>query len=339
VRVLVTGAAGFVGSNVVSEAAELGVEVSGLIRSAPPVPDPRCRYLVADLLDPAATRAAVLEARPDAIVHTAILNDHVRLYSERRLAWDSYVGATRTLADAANETGALLVTVSSDWVFDGQDGSYDEQAPPNPVNFYGVLKAVSEVVTLERARLGAVARLAGVMGTHRARPSLPRGQDAGFGYFVASLVVALARGEPFTVWESDAINMRATPSLASHSARLILEICSRRLTGIYHCVGGEAASRGELAHAAAEVFGLDATLLRFGPPDPHALPPAPVPRDTSLDAQLTAGALGVSLPSLRELLALFRSEWLEAGGRGLDARPPSWEDRALERSRARKAST
>lgn len=337
-RVLVTGAAGFVGSNVVYEAAELGAEVSGLIRSAPPVPDPRCRYVVADLLDPAATRAAVLEARPDAIVHTAILNDLVRLYSERRLAWDSYVGATRTLADAANEARALLVTVSSDWVFDGESGNYDEQTPPNPINFYGVLKTVSEVVTLERARLGAVARLAGVMGTHRARPALPRGQDAGFGYFVASLVVALARGEPFTVWESDTINMRATPSLASASARLVLEICARRLTGVYHCVGGESVTRMELARAAAEVFGLDETLLRSGPPDPDALPPAPVPRDTSLDARLTAGALGVSLPSLRELLALFRREWLEAGGRGLDAPSPDWEDRVLERSRERKAS-
>lgn len=318
-RVLVTGAAGFVGSNLVYEAAELGADVVGLVRSSPPVPDPRCRYLVADLLDPAATRAAVLETRPDAIVHTAILNDHVRLYSERRLAWESYVAATRTLADAANETRALLVTVSTDWVFDGESGDYDEQAPPNPINFYGVLKTVSEVVTLERARLGAVARLAGVMGTHRARPALPRGQDAGFGYFVASLVVALARGEPFTVWESDTINMRATPSLASHSARLVLELCARRLTGVYHCVGGEAVSRFELARAAAEVFGLDEALLRRGPPDPHVLPPAPVPRDTSLDAQATAAALGVSLPSVRELLALLRSEWNELDDGALDA--------------------
>jgi hypothetical protein len=64
----------------------------------------------------------------------------------------------------------------------------------------------------------------------------------------------------------------------------------------------------ELAHAAAETFELDASLLRSGPPDPEALPPEPVPRDTSLDAQATADALGVELPSARELLRAFRSE-------------------------------
>ena len=305
---LVTGAAGFVGSNVVHEAVERGDEVVGLVRRVPPRPDWRCRYVTCDLLDPEAARAAVREAAPDAIVHTAILNDFRLLYDERRLAWSSYVGITHTLADAANDVGALLVTVSTDWVFDGERGGYDESEPPNPVNLYGVLKAISEVVTLERAARGAVARIAGVMGTHRARDVLPRGQDAGFGYFVASLVDTLERGEPFTVWESHAINMRATPSLASHSARLLLELCDRGLAGIYHCVGAEATTRMELAHASTEVFGLDPALLRSGPPDPDALPAAPVPRDTSLVAEQTAAALGVSLPSVRELLELFRAE-------------------------------
>jgi len=171
-----------------------------------------------------------------------------------------------------------------------------------------VLKAMSEVVTLERARSGAVGRVAGVMGTHRAQRSLPRRQDAGFGYFVASMIGALERGEPFTVWESDAINMRATPSLASRSARLLLDICERRLTGIFHCVGNDAISRMELARTAAEVFGLDEALLRSGPPEPEAHPPGPVPYDTSLIAKRTARALETRLPSVRELLALFREE-------------------------------
>jgi dTDP-4-dehydrorhamnose reductase len=307
VRVLVTGAGGFVGSNVVHEAVLREHDVVGLVRSTPSTRDPGCSYVTADLLDETAIRAVVV-AKPDVVVHAAILNDPAGLLSVRNLAWASYVGATRSLADAANEVGALLVTLSTDWVFDGRDGSYAEDAPPNPVNFYGVLKAFGELVTLERARLGAVARIAGVMGTHRARPALPRGQDAGFGYFVASIVDALGRGEPFIVWESDAINVRATPSLASHSARLVLDLCELGLTGVFHCVGAESATRMELARAAAEVFGLDASLIRSGPPDPDALPLEPVPRDTSLVATATATALGADLPTLRGLLTLFRDE-------------------------------
>lgn len=307
-RIVVTGAGGFVGSNVVHEAAARRQDVIGLVRSTPPVPHPDCTYVTADLLDADVTWAAIHEAEPDAVVHTAIFNDPAGLLASRRLAWDSYVGATRRLADAANDASALLVTISTDWVFDGREGGYAEDAPPNPVNFYGVLKTLSELVTLERARHAAVARIAGVMGTHRARTELPRGQDAGFGYFVASLADALEGGEQFTVWESDAINSRATPSLASHSARLILDLCERGLTGTFHCVGKEATTRMELARAAAEVFELDPSLLRSGPPDPAALPPEPVPADTSLVADATAAALGAELPTVRELLTLFRDE-------------------------------
>jgi dTDP-4-dehydrorhamnose reductase len=323
-RVYVTGAGGFVGSNVVWAAARRGDEAIGVVRTPPELPHPDCRYVTVDLLRADDLGASIRSARPDAIVHTAILNDFAALYADRGAAWNAYVRVTHTLADAANEIGAALVYVSSDWVFDGTQAGADEATPPNPINYYGVLKAASELVTLERARLPVVARVAGVMGTHRARAATPRTQDAGFGYFVGALVDALERDEPFTVWESDAIKMRAqccptinmvaTPSLASLSAEWILELAERGLQGIFHCCGGEPVSRMELARSAADVFGLDQSLLRSGPPDPAALPPAPIPRDTSLNAAATARALAVELPSVRELLGRFRDERATARG-------------------------
>src|SRR5262245_5560428 len=118
-RVLVTGSAGFVGSNVVATAVVRGHETVATVRTPPEVTEPSCTYRTVDLLDAAATRTVVAEARPDLIVHTAIYNDFRGIYAERRLAWDAYVGTTRTLADAANDAGAALLTVSTDWVFDG----------------------------------------------------------------------------------------------------------------------------------------------------------------------------------------------------------------------------
>ena len=295
-RVFVTGGAGFVGSNVVAVAMARGDDVVAPLRST------------LDLLDETATPAAVEAARPDVIVHTAILNDFVGIYADRHAAWASYVGITHTLADAANACGAALCTISTDWVFDGTQAGADESTPPNPINYYGVLKAASELVTLERACEPIVARIAGVMGTHRAGRKTPRAQDPGFGYFVTAVLDALAAGQPFTVWESNAINMVATPSLASLSSAWLLELAERGLRGVFHCCGGQATTRTELARTAAQVFELDESLLRVGPPGPDALPPARIPYDTSLDARGTALALGRNLPSVRELLHGLRAE-------------------------------
>jgi dTDP-4-dehydrorhamnose reductase len=307
-RVLVTGGAGFVGSNVVAVAADRGDDVVATVRALPPRPEPRARYVDVDLLDERGVRATVLGARPDVIVHTAIWNDFAGIYADRRRGWDSYVGVTRTLAGAANEVGAVLVTVSSDWVFDGTQSLADESTPPNPINYYGVLKAASELVTLERTRDPVVARVGGVMGVHRAGSATPRRQDAGFGYFVDGVVASLEAGEPFTVWEDARINSIATPTLATLAAEWMLELADTGARGVFHCMAADPVTRLELARRTAQVFDLDATLLRTGPPAESELPDGPVPYDTSVSSEATARALGRTPPNLDELLARFRRE-------------------------------
>jgi dTDP-4-dehydrorhamnose reductase len=240
-----------------------------------------------DVTDAEAVKRSVGTYEPDVIVHAAILNDFARLERE---GWAAYVGATHNLV----ETGVHVILVSTDWVFDGT-GSSSETTPPNPVNLYGMLKAASEQV------VDTVARISAVQGASDA----PRSQDAGFGYFVASIVRALRAGERFTVWEGPDINGLATPTLAEDAAALIARIAAGGFRGIFHCCGGESVSRRELALRTVEVFELDGELLDFGPaPDPGF----PVPYDTRLDASATAAALGVELPSLdAQLRRLERS--------------------------------
>jgi dTDP-4-dehydrorhamnose reductase len=234
-----------------------------------------------DVTDAEAVRRSVGEYEPDVVVHAAILNDFSRLERE---GWAAYVGATRNLV----ATGAHVVLVSTDWVFDGS-GVSSESTPPNPINLYGMLKAASE------QEVDTVARISAVQGSWGA----PRSQDAGFGYFVASIVRALRAGERFTVWEGDQINNLATPTLASDASALIARIARGGHRGVFHCCGGESVTRRELALRTVEVFGLDGSLLDFGPPPD---PGFPVPYDTRLDATATAAALGVELPSLDDQL-------------------------------------
>jgi dTDP-4-dehydrorhamnose reductase len=304
VRIFLTGASGFVGSNFAHVFADRhGAEVI-----AP-------GHDVVDLTDRSLVIRTVLATVPDAIVHAAIWNDPVGLASDRRRAWEAYVGATRNVVDAANRAGAHVVLISTDWVFDGTSGPVNESEPPHPINTYGYLKASSELVVSERARIGTVARIAGVQGLHRGHPTgggRGPGQDAGFGYFVAALVDALRGGGRYTVWDGPGLNLLATPTLATDAAELVWRALRRRVTGVLHCCGGEHVSRVDLARRAAAAFGLDADLIETGPVPREAIGDEAVPCDTRLDAQATAAALDVELPGLDEALGRLRSELEEA---------------------------
>jgi len=296
-RIYLTGASGFVGSNLAHVfAEEHGAEVVA----------PGHEHV--ELTDEGLVRRSVLATRPDAIVHTAIWNDPAGLRSDRRRAWESYVGATRNVVAAANALDAHMVLISTDWVFDGRQGPARESEPPNPINAYGFLKASCELVVTERAGRGTIARIAGVQGVHRARPQTPRAQDAGFGYLVLSLVDTLRAGERFGVWDGPELNRLATPTLASDAGRMIWRALEREATGVLHCCGGEHIDRVGLAHRAVEVFELDPELLDVVAPPSGVVGAEPVPRDTRLDARFTARALGIELPDLDTMLGRLRAE-------------------------------
>lgn len=307
-KFLVTGGSGLLGSNVVRVARErYDADVTMTVHTWRPNEATGVEWVPLDLVDSEQVTACVRQVQPDAIVHTAIVNDLPLMYRDRRLAWDAYVTATRTLVENANAVGAKMLLVSTDWVFDGEQGGSDERMPPNPVNYYGVLKLVCETLVQESAANGAIARVAGVNGINWARPDRIPTQNAGFGDLAAAVVHTLTAGEPFTVWEGD-INMVATPSLASDCAEMIVRIVERDGVGIFHCCGGESVSRMDLASAAAEMFDLDPELIRPGPPQLGVLEGTPFPRDTSLSAQTTAAALDHDLLSLRQWLGELRQQ-------------------------------
>jgi dTDP-4-dehydrorhamnose reductase len=306
-RVLVTGATGFVGGNVARVFQVLGDQVLCAVRRRPPdgFGHP---WRLTDLTDTDDVRRALEEHQAQAVVHLAIRNDLLDLYQDRRGAYGDYVTATRRIADAANSEGATVLYVSTDWVFDGTGHMVAEDEPVSPVNLYGLFKALSEQTVLDRARHGLVARIGGVQGTHLVRPDTPRQQDAGFGYLVLSIVDALGQGRSFEVWESDRINSVATPVLASDAGLLMHRALHAGADGVLHLVGAQPVTRRQLALRTCEVFGLDAGLLRFVPPPAGAVGEAPVPRDTSLGTERTRAVLGAEPPSLLDTLRGLATE-------------------------------
>ena len=306
-KVAITGSTGFVGGNIAKVLLQMGFEVTGLARSATSNSAP-WKLESVDFQD----ENSIAEKLSGcvAVVHCAIHNDFNKLVNDREFAYDTFVGMTQRVTRAANRAGIQMIYISSDWIFDGTGHFVTESDPGNPINFYGTLKALGEQVIRDLApETGSICRIGGVMGFHQIKKELPRGQDVGFGYFVASIVENLKNGKEFTVWEGDRVNKIATPSLAVEIGAQISRIIDLKASGTFHLVGDEAVSRMELAQLTCEVFGLNKNLLRSGEPPKEALFPSGVPIDTSLSNSKTKLRLKLGATKLIDLLRAFKVEW------------------------------
>ncbi|WP_424951320.1 SDR family oxidoreductase [Deinococcus sp.] len=128
----------------------LGTELRGLI---PEIVAPASSEL--DITDPEGVLEVIRRERPELIVHAAAYTDVGGAEKDRERCWAVNVEGTRNMARAANEAGAKLLHVSTDYVFGGERGNYRESDTPGPVvNYYSLTKLVAE----EAAR-SAVRRL------------------------------------------------------------------------------------------------------------------------------------------------------------------------------------
>lgn len=103
-------------------------------------------YAEMDILDPVNVRRVVEHYKPDAIIHTAALTNVDKCESEKELAYQLNVEAVKTLVTICKEYNIQLVHLSTDFIFDGMAGPYDELAEPNPLSYYGQTKLEAEEV-------------------------------------------------------------------------------------------------------------------------------------------------------------------------------------------------
>ena len=130
-RVTVTGANGLVGSRLCRWLAIQGHVVTAVARGERrTVGD--FEYLSCDLADHESVGRALATARPEVIVHTASMTEVDACERSPEAAWAGNTLAAAHVAGHARASGAHLVHVSTDYVFDGQEGPYDEEARPNP---------------------------------------------------------------------------------------------------------------------------------------------------------------------------------------------------------------
>lgn len=312
-KLYLTGGSGFLGSNIIRVAQEnYNADIFTTVNAWRPEAPVSFAYEQVDIGDREAVLRTVKAYQPDAIIHSAILNDFPLMYRDRKLAWRLYVEATKNLVDAANAVGAKIVLVSTDWVFDGTQAGADESTPPNGINLYGVLKIACEQVLLSRANHGAVARVSGVNGIHWLRRDEAQSQNAGYGHFITGVLADLQRDGFCDVWEGDNVNMQATPSLASDSAEQMMKLLSGDHQGIFHCSGSESISRLDFARRVAVAFGYDESAIRAGVPQMDDLAGIRIPYDTSISAAHTAQMLNHVALDADGIIAAYKRQ-IETG--------------------------
>jgi dTDP-4-dehydrorhamnose reductase len=314
-RILVTGASGLIGSNLVAAAAQQSWSVLGAWRTEP-VEIRGASMTSLDICDRATCVAAATTFDPDVVVHAASVDAPGRFEREAHLRRLCVLGVENTLA-AARTARARYVLVSCDWVFGGPRAvgqRWDEGDTPQPVNAYGRALLAAEELVREASVRWLITRVADVYGVNMAQPRSSVERRAG------RPPRALAGGpsgarEGGHVWERSGVALRLvsllregrrlgapmdvyrSPTYAWDYAQRACELIAQRREGVYHMAGPDSVHRREYARLLARAFGADPKLVEEGSvagfleacgEDPRLVLPA----NTALDGEKAHAALG-----------------------------------------------
>ncbi len=271
-RIVVTGAGGLVGTALVDHCRRQQDEVIAVDRGTLDIGDgPRVETFIKD-------------AAPDVIINCAAWTDVDGCESDVARCDSANAIGPENLASAAKKANALLVTISTDYVFDGtKNDFYTQRDNPNPLSIYAKAKLEGERRSqLVHART-VIVRSGFIFGT-------------GGRNFLSTVVERARRGEKLKVI-SDAWG---TPTSAKHLAIRLRELAEVDLPGIYHVVNaGEGTTYEEFAREALRLAECDDSCLETVSFE-SLNRPAARPRDSRLRCLLSP-AIGLNpLPDWRE---------------------------------------
>jgi dTDP-4-dehydrorhamnose reductase len=294
-RVLITGASGLLGANLVFSARPED-EVTAVFHQHP-IDRLGVRCLSADLSQPGAAEDLFSDLAPQWVVHCAAATDWAT-----RLNRDM-AGA---VARAAYDVGARLAHISTDAVFDGSRSPNVETEATSPINVYGRTKLEGEWAVMKAYPGAAVVRTN--LYAWGAYPH--RGLAA---WFLEQLENDRScRGFTDVVF---------SPILANHLATWLWDLLDAGMGGICHIGGGSCLSKYEFGVKLAEAFGHDAGLIQASSL-PDAGLTAPRPKRLCLDSSRIEHELEQALPSIEAGIAELRAMALDGRREQLNAMVP-----------------
>jgi dTDP-4-dehydrorhamnose reductase len=223
VKILVTGAGGMLGRDVVRAALEANHEVAAY---------PRAEL---DVTGPSAVARVFKRELPGAVVHCAAYTDVDGAEGDQERAMAVNADGARNIAAAAQAVNARVVYPSTDYVFDGHKGGpYVESDEPGPESVYGRSKLAGERETAAATPLHMIVRTSWLFGT------------GGRNFVETMLSLADELGEVLVVRDQV-----GCPTYTGHLAQALVRLCPTEAYGIHHIAGGGECSWFEFA---GEIF-------------------------------------------------------------------------------------
>lgn len=208
---------------------------------------PDLSYQSLDLTDRKKLENYVRKYKPVLIINAAAYTDVDGCEIHKTQAWAVNVGGVKNLVKVCREYEIKLIQLSTDYVFDGENGPYSEDDPPHPVSFYGETKLESENVIKRNGIDFLIVRTNVLYGFGN---NVKRN-------FLLWLLEKLSANEKINI-VTDQFN---NPTLADNLSLCILEMVEKDLSGIFHIGGAEYLSRYDFALKVANKFGFDKTCI------------------------------------------------------------------------------
>lgn len=242
-----------------------------------------------DIRDSDKVRGIVQSIRPDWIVLAAAFTNVDACESEPDLTTAVNRDGAVNVAEAAKRSGAKLLFLSSDYVFDGTKTSpYEIGDSRNPQSVYGRSKAEAEIQLLKVLPQCCIARTSWLFG-------------AG-GKCFPDTILKLAASRPAL----DVVNdQRGCPTYSVDLARAIINLCRKDATGIMHVTNGGECSWFEFAHEIVKTAGLSTEVRPVS--SQHMARPAPRPTYSVLSSK-SLQPYGVTVPNWQDALQRYWQE-------------------------------
>lgn len=247
-----------------------------------------------DITNPEQIQEVFFHYKPEILIHTAAMTQVDDCEKDQENCLLQNVKAVRYLAQAAEKYNTFFVHLSTDFIFDGTAGPYDEEAQPNPISFYGNSKWEAEKILQSSSLQWAIARTVLVYGV---------AQDMSRSNIVLWVKKSLEEGKKIKVVD----DQWRTPTLAEDLAKGCFLIAQKQATGIFNISGKDLLTPYQMALATADFFDLDKTLIERADSITFTQPARRPPR-TGFIIEKARKILGYEPHSFQEGLALVAEQ-------------------------------